>query len=613
MTDGATPAPASTATLLGRFAAVRHRPLWVLAIAGALGFRVGLVGFPIWQVAVESAQVVAGLVPYPDGNPFYIYHTKLWTLLHQVGAVALLAGTSEITLSRLLSGVMGMLGLQALAMVAYALSRDVVLSIGAAFVVFLSRTTDYGVVYPVMLMDTPHTYGVVGLSLVALVMGLFGSGCVRLGAFLLAIAPAAHPSLGAWLWLVVGLAIVWDVWALKSDLRTALPYFGAGCALTAVSLLVQVTVIADAPPIDSATASRYLSAFISQWDGHRRTVDPTSVGVALNVGALVVSGVRLWAREDLTRSATFALRMVIVAAVVGLSFVGISRIPPERLPGFLLVLMPSSVLNVDVLLFGVLIIGVMAPAEHRGVGRPAALVVLAALLFVDRSMFWDWAAAHPRTAALPRLRPQVVFASMTMIALALVLFEWTIGRRRSSNAAPSQRFEERLGIGLERTAILAMTVFAVWLAWRIERPWRSVFLDRTNDPIFAALASEPEGLVATAGSFQLVQLYSRRPVLLDGGGLDGLPYALEAGPAMERVLREVYGIDLFHPPALLRGGGVVPHEFNRGVWEAFSSEKWQQVRRDFDVRQVLTRGDWKLKLPIVAEDRRFRLFSIPPD
>ena len=47
-----------------------------------------MVGFPDWQVAVETAQVVAGLVTYPADNIFFIYHTKLWTVLHQILAVA---------------------------------------------------------------------------------------------------------------------------------------------------------------------------------------------------------------------------------------------------------------------------------------------------------------------------------------------------------------------------------------------------------------------------------------------------------------------------------------------------------------------------------------------
>ena len=36
-----------------------RRALWVLLASGLLGFRVGMVGFPDWQVAVETSQVLA--------------------------------------------------------------------------------------------------------------------------------------------------------------------------------------------------------------------------------------------------------------------------------------------------------------------------------------------------------------------------------------------------------------------------------------------------------------------------------------------------------------------------------------------------------------------------
>ena len=59
----------------------------------------------------------------PD-NPFYLYHLKLWTILHQICALLLRAGLSEIALSKLVSGLLGMVSFQAIAMIVYALSRD---------------------------------------------------------------------------------------------------------------------------------------------------------------------------------------------------------------------------------------------------------------------------------------------------------------------------------------------------------------------------------------------------------------------------------------------------------------------------------------------------------
>ena len=77
-----------------------------------------------------------------------------------------------------------------------------------------------------------------------------------------------------------------------------------------------------------------------------------------------------------------------------------------------------------------------------------------------------------------------------------------------------------------------IVLIAMGLTLRISRP-TTFYRDRTNDLFFAAVAAETEGVVLTGGSYQLVQLYTHRPVLIDGGGLDTVTYAPETGPAMQ--------------------------------------------------------------------------------
>ena len=76
------------------------------------------------------------------------------------------------------------------------------------------------------------------------------------------------------------------------------------------------------------------------------------------------------------------------------------------------------------------------------------------------------------------------------------------------------------------------------------------------------MAADRRGLTVTAGSFQLVQLYTRRPVLIDSGALDTVVYAPEGGPAMARIVTDVYGIDSIDPPREMRSSSVIPHDAN---------------------------------------------------
>jgi hypothetical protein len=151
-------------------------------------------------------------------------------------------------------------------------------------------------------------------------------------------------------------------------------------------------------------------------------------------------------------------------------------------------------------------------------------------------------------------------------------------------------------------------VFAAVQSWKLQS--RVTLYDRTNDPVFA---QESRGLLAAGGSFHLAQLLARRPTLLNVAALDALPYAPESAPAMDRILRDVYDVDLFSPPREIpRGTGAIPDDFNRRVWEGYGRAKWQEIRRTYQVTQVLT-SDYELDLPVIAQSRGARLYSIPDE
>jgi len=576
--------------------------IWVLLLSGILGFRVGMIGFPDWQVAVETAQVLAGLVDYPPDNVFYIYHTKLWTSLHHVLALGLLAGVKEITLSLVVSGILGMLTFQALAMFVYALSRDVLLSVGAAALIFLTRSTDYGVVYPIFLLGTEHTYGVVGLSLCVLVVGLLGAGWYRTGAMLAGIAPCIHPSLGVWTGGIVALAILSDFRWLRGELRPALPWFLAGCGVTLASLLIQLTLVYHSPEGMARLSPQDLSSFVRLWDGHRSAVNVRHAGVLLNFASLALSLVWLeFFATDLPRPSQFLLRISAAGALVALALIPLSWISPDRLPTALLVLMPGRYLNFAAMTFAAMLIG-LAGSRRDIWSRAVLLFVTCGLLAGDRSMMWESLdVGRVLQSGVGRVlqfktRPTYVMGVAAFLAIA---------------AAASRKWGHRHYGTTAYAATIAVLVTVVLMTLHQEQPQSGAhFSDRTNDVFFADVAARP-GVLVVAGDLHLVQLRTRRPVLVDSGALDTVMYSLETGAAMQRILRDVYSLDLLHPPPDAVGSGRIPPLAHRAAWESYPPEKWRDIRRTFGVTQVLAYADWSLNLPVVAQSRRLLLYDIP--
>ena len=587
----------------------RDRSIFVLVVSGALGYAAGRYWYPDWQVAVETAQVLAGLVTYPLDNPFYIYHLKLWTIVHHALAVALWAGISERTLSEVLSGVMGMASFQALAMVAYAMSRRVVLALSSIAVIIAARAAEFGVIYPIAMTGTVHTYGALGLSIVVLTAGLFGCGRAGLALFLAGLAPAIHPALGAWLALILLLTAVWDLKEVRAHWRASWKYFAAGAGLTALSLAYHLAFTAPDTPLSPADAQRYQATFTALWDVHRQPVELGAAGVRLNAAAAALAMVWLAAfRSDLPRHAAFLLRFVLASAAVGLVGMLVTWMPAERVPALLLTLMPGRLLNVNAMACAALLLGLAGLYWCRAWGAATALGLTLALLVTRPSYVWFW--ADRRQWDVPR----VVLDPLLIIMLAaavLIVGRVVIGNRGARSGERGADSGERAAAVLARTGCAAVALWVTWMsALPLPRRHATGMIDRTNDVALAG-AAQGSGLLATGGEMFLVQLRTRRPVLINSGALDTVAYAIDSAPAMERILRDVYALDYFHPPAEALHGAVVPTAYNRVAWSGYDTARWQEIRRAFNVTQVLTPAGWELRLPIVAQSRRYLLYDIP--
>ena len=606
---------------------------WVLLLSGILGFRMGMIGFPEWQVAVETAQVVAGIVTYPPDNIFYIYHTRLWTVLHQVLALALRAGVGEITLSLVVSGLQGMLTFQALALFVYALSRDVLLAVGAAALIFFTRAAEYGTIYPIYLLGSPHTYGVIGLSTGVLAMALLGAGRYRTGALLLGIAPCVHPAIGSWTNLAVGLAVLSDVRTLRLQLRPALPWFLAGCGVTLASFLVQYSLAPALPEGMARLSPDDLSAFVRLWDSHRASVDITSTGVQLNAASFVIASVwlvmvRLSAAARPNRASSgetrrslgeggkpattdgmpaasqLLLRITAASSLLALAMIPLSWIPPERLPLALLVLMPGRYLNFAALTFVALLLGLLGSRRELW-SRLVLLFLSIGVLLTNRSMIWEFLRHHHGVQfQIDITQLPIVWLSALAVLAGGVWSQW----RFSPPTHPAHPTHLTHPAHLVLLVVLGLTVIMT-THMRAEQSGAH-FADRTNDVFFSEVAAQP-GVLLLAGDLYLIQLRTRRPVLLDAGALDTMMYSLETGAAMQRMLRDIYGLDLRKPPPEAIGAGRIPPGAHQRTWERYSGAKWRQIRRDFGVTQVLTYAEWRLRLPPVSQSRRMLLYDIP--
>ncbi len=676
----------------------------------------GLAGFFLalaseWQIAVESAQAVAGAVAYQADNPFYMYHLKSWTLLHQLPAALLACGASERWISMLLAGLTGAISFQAIALCALAFSRDRLFSCVLPLACYVTNACrDLESVHQLRLLPREHwsIYGVFGTAYVLYVWSLLGVGYCRLGALLIGLAPAVHPVLGAWCLGIGSLSLALRWRREPSRAKQELAALASGMLLSGISLAAQLYLARGMPAVDVELANRLAAAFAHGWDNHRVPVPlthPVMIAAACSTALSVI-----WLRygaPTLASSAIVLLRCLAISAPVGL-LLGISTQWQDRLPLPLVMAMPGRFNDLIAVAFPAVVLGLLARARgnlllHALFSLVLVYLALKGVMMTSHRLYVPATikvmpavglalllAARHLTGASASGRGERTFWHLLRLAATVGLavaaayawrrdqrLAWTIGvwgaalwclggsrqrwrnvEARLANWLAVRKVLQASDAGcLAAIAVmvvgpeLALGLFAIGL-FLARRQWLpaagrfGLYVDRLswgaksltliaglvlagdsfslqiraaqaalgnwqNDPLFAAL-SRGEGLVLTASRIPLVQLQTRRGVLLYGAAVNQITYVPASAPAINEILREVYGEDLLRPrpTGWERCGGLMPGS-GRKLWAERTPEEWLKLARRFGFTDVVTYADWTLQLPRVALDKRYAVFHIP--
>lgn len=414
-----------------------------------------------WQIAVESAQAVAGLVDYAPDNPFYVYHVKSWTLLHQIPALLLRCGVSEAAVSLAIGCFASTLCLTALALWSYALGGDrLIASLTPLICVVTNVCKECGGLYPIRLYPRAYwtTYGVTGTGYVLFTWALLGLGFRRPVAFLCGLAPALHPSLGAWCALVTIATLAWDWRRERPRAASMLRWFAAGAALTAVSFAARCYVSRHVPAADPVAARRMVEAFVAGWDNHRVALSPAHVdwwmsGAALALAAVVYA----WHRRRVPSDSLALLRVLLITSPAGLALAALTHVS-DWLPLSVVMAMPGRFINFSIVALPALLIGLLARWRRHWPMQAVFVGLMIACL-----------------ARAVMLKTQIIYvpAAPKFFALAALVFVYICcaSRRRGQGRIARRR------LGWATLMVLAVTAFV----WR--RDWHLAALVGASAPL----------------------------------------------------------------------------------------------------------------------------------
>lgn len=323
---------------------MRDRVATVLIVCGVIGAIVGLCHAEM-QDAVEIAQVHAGVVPFAVTDPFYVFAMRLWSLQHQIAALMLHWGVSERAVSALMSAGMGALTFQALGVTALAAGARTSIACAAPGAILALGLARGGIAYPILPFGTEFGYGSIGLSLTMLGIALVAAGSLRRGAFLIALLPAVHASLGAAAWAIIAVAAIARP-AVRADLWSARRWVVAGVACVAISLAIQWWRLPAVSASDWAVAPTFADVIMRSWDVHRqlRAIAPIhllAVVCSILVAAVIFLRRRRWLTPRAELLPVFVLATTIAGVVIHLAY----AFAPAAIPRWIMVSMPGRLAN----------------------------------------------------------------------------------------------------------------------------------------------------------------------------------------------------------------------------------------------------------------------------
>lgn len=532
-----------------------------------------------WQVPLESAQVLAGLVTYPPDNPFYMYHMKSWSLLNHGAALLLSAGFSEFFASILIEGFVGAVSFAGIFLIVQAICEKSLIALLTPLLMYSLSLVGVYVAFPIALLGESTSYGILGLSYTLLVIGLLGTARYRSGAFLAGLAPAFHPALGAFCALIASLAVLANLRDFRAHLPSMFRYFIVGATATLASLAWQKYISAGLPTLDPVLKKSYLEAFIHNFDYHRTAGGWTEPGVLL--------GVILAALATITsqiKSAPLGARVVLSSVIASVATTFILVILSEFIPPlyFLKVLIPWRYINYASLCLIPVSFGILA-ADFPIFPRLRSFLLTA---IITLCLFWRILALGGEC---------ILFFLILLAILCTVTVKTT--------DLPTKPFESLM----QWQWVLLLSVISLFFFRQVAPGTISLLTgniqlhDRTNSDILHTASIRP-GILLTAGNMHLIQLVTRRPVLIDGGALDMFPYVPDSGLRFNEIMKKIYGLDIFvKPPDAAHYQGMLTY-YHQALWEVRTLAEWQKIRSEFGVTDILTPISWNLKIPIVAKE-----------
>ena len=583
-------------------------------IAFSFGFFLGSVVMPVWTHNLESAQIIANLMNYPDDNPMNIAHRGLYSLIIQIPAFLLYVGISEWTLCVLFSGIQCGIAFSTVSLITLIFSRNLLFSLTLPIILLhLSKIQPFwpdnyyavfhGHYYPVLYPLNTSLYGLLGTCGVLLIFCLLSLGFLRSAFFFSGLFPAIHPTLAMACW--IGLAVSIFSFFNKRLIYLVLKYFLTGFLIFVISALIHyffsgAVKIKLSPEIQQCmnqaivSDHKLLSSHFSSFISVLKFFEP-------DIYLLIICFILFRTKSYNTSILRFITPLSFVIMLCSL-YVPISFVFPEIINIYPInALMIHRWLNLSSFAIPCILTGLLI---YNGISLKQKLsfwVILIYIIFVITgnikgvtitSSFYAFNYSRPLFKTISAGWPFFMF---------IVCLICLISKKKSANNPLSflnNNLSQYMKIALFLVVILSGIIDSLWIRSNkneISKDAREV-IDKLKKGRGMILATDPFWELAP------IQLRTNRELLVDISQSNGIYYVPQSIPKGQEILQEVFQVDLCDPDKNTKKIS--------DVLESRPFKEWQTIASKYNIVEILTPGSLHLNLPVCYQNKTYKLYCL---
>jgi len=559
----------------------------LLLVSGFFGAIAGVLT-ATWQVPIETAQVLLGLVSYDHGALPYAYHVTAFSMINHIGCLLLAITHSEAASSILLSCLMGIVVMQTVAMAIFLIFRNAYLAPLLTVILAAIHFMGSGIAYPIIFLGTEHTYGRAGLFFILYAALFLAFSRFKTGFLLSGLTLWIHPAWGLWLNMCLAIVLIVQYRRYGALLTPGnlLSYcLGVGLSITVfLWQKLHYPVNLAIAPGDASEAKEIFLNYIRYWDYHRQKfANPRILSTGFTYALLTfsLSALFMFRQRDTSIGEKLFYAFVMLSTILASLFVFLpSWFDPRFFPEFLVMLMPGRFINIPIFLCTPMLLGSamlwisgsnrLLPETNRlQVSIVSAALLLSTAVFVERYGF----------------KHTILFA-----CLGGGLF-WGIRKLRESHSLSSSLINSSA-----LTACLALaSASPLYLGIKlpsIEQRFQKV-----------AVPGDINGSILTTMDNWLLQVKTRVSTITPH--IDGYVYL--GGNSLIRLNQlaiDIFGISLTTPPPpnLSLHQSVFATADFRNLWESRGCGEWEQLSAKYHFGLILVPATVHLQLQQIDND-----------